>query len=191
MKTYVYLMTFIFAFPLLGIAQSNRNEIQASFGPMTREHVVLDIFENTGRSIVREPLKKITFSKSYSVTYRYQTNNRLTIGFNTSIASGSSIKSYWFESRNAYTHKSFILSFEAKFKYLSRPNIELYYFGGAGGFVVREKKLNQLYNSYTTYAYPTLQVTPIGVRIGKTIGVFTEIGYGYKGVINLGLSGRF
>jgi hypothetical protein len=39
--------------------------------------------------------------------------------------------------------------------------------------------------------YPTFQITPFGVRAGKQTGVFAEIGYGYKGIINLGLSSRF
>jgi len=34
------------------------------------------------------------------------------------------------------------------------------------------------------------QFTAMGIRIGKDIGGFVEIGYGYQGVINLGLSAK-
>jgi hypothetical protein len=33
--------------------------------------------------------------------------------------------------------------------------------------------------------------TPLGLRFGKNIGGFCEIGYGYRGIVNAGLSVRF
>jgi hypothetical protein len=41
------------------------------------------------------------------------------------------------------------------------------------------------------YTNPTTQLTPIGLRAGKKTAAFVEIGYGYKGIANLGLSSRF
>jgi hypothetical protein len=35
------------------------------------------------------------------------------------------------------------------------------------------------------------QVTPIGMRIGRKLGGFAELGFGYKGIMNFGLSYRF
>lgn len=37
----------------------------------------------------------------------------------------------------------------------------------------------------------SFQLTPIGMRIGRAVGAHLELGFGYKGLINLGLSGRF
>lgn len=36
-----------------------------------------------------------------------------------------------------------------------------------------------------------LQVTPIGIRAGSTVAAFIEVGYGYKGLVNMGLSLKF
>ena len=37
----------------------------------------------------------------------------------------------------------------------------------------------------------TGQVTPFGMRIGRKLGGFLELGYGYKGIFNFGCSYRF
>lgn len=43
-----------------------------------------------------------------------------------------------------------------------------------------------------TYYHINAQVTPIGIRLGdNSIGGYVELGYGYKGIVNLGLSTRF
>ncbi|MDZ7738042.1 MAG: hypothetical protein U5K32_03030 [Bacteroidales bacterium] len=35
------------------------------------------------------------------------------------------------------------------------------------------------------------QVSPLGFRLGKQIGAFAEIGFGYKGILNAGISAYF
>lgn len=37
----------------------------------------------------------------------------------------------------------------------------------------------------------SFQATPIGVRFGRAVGAHIELGFGYKGLVNLGVSGRF
>jgi len=38
---------------------------------------------------------------------------------------------------------------------------------------------------------PAFQCTFLGYRLGTKIGLFTEVGYGYKGILQLGVSGKF
>ncbi|MCK4288204.1 MAG: hypothetical protein KAW86_03280, partial [Bacteroidales bacterium] len=35
------------------------------------------------------------------------------------------------------------------------------------------------------------QITAVGVRLGKSLGGFMELGFGYKGLLNFGLSYQF
>lgn len=37
----------------------------------------------------------------------------------------------------------------------------------------------------------TTYIAPVGIRFGKDFGGFMEMGYGYKGMLNAGLSLRF
>jgi hypothetical protein len=169
----------------------DREELQISFGPLARNQIATDILLNMGRTLLREPIRKVAFSKKVSATYRYQTNKKLAVSVNAGLGWGDASKKYPFAERFNYRHKSYMLSFEAKFNYLSKPNIELYYFAGGGSVIVRERRLDRPTNQYETFMYPTFQVTPFGVRAGKQTGIFAEIGYGYKGIINMGLSSRF
>jgi hypothetical protein len=168
-----------------------KGELQISFGPLARNQIATDILLNIGRTLLREPIRNVAFSKKVSATYRYQTSKKLVVGFNAGIGWGDASKKYLFAERFNYRHKSYMMSFEAKFNYISKPNIELYYFAGGGGVLIRERRLDLATNQYETFMYPTFQITPFGVRAGKQTGVFAEIGYGYKGIINLGLSSRF
>ena len=44
-------------------------------------------------------------------------------------------------------------------------------------------------NSFgSTFAF---QLNTIGMRIGKEIGGYMEFGFGFRGIVNFGISGRF
>ncbi|GAA4465987.1 hypothetical protein GCM10023093_19240 [Nemorincola caseinilytica] len=43
----------------------------------------------------------------------------------------------------------------------------------------------------STKVYTTFQATPIGIRVGRALGGFAELGIGYKGIFNYGLTYRF
>lgn len=41
---------------------------------------------------------------------------------------------------------------------------------------------------YKTAYYPNIQLTPIGLRVGRALSGFLEVGVGYKGFLNAGIS---
>ena len=187
LQVFLYFVILVF-FAIPGYAQQ---EIQVGYGPLSREHILNDAVNNFFRTIVHEPLKRINFSNSYSVTYRYQASRRATFGLSSSVATGNTYKNYLFESASNYKYTSVILAFETRFSYIEKPFLSLYYFAGLGGFVVTERDLENTYNDPRTFAYPTCQITPLGIRYGKKAAIFAEIGYGYKGIINMGISAKF
>ena len=36
-----------------------------------------------------------------------------------------------------------------------------------------------------------IQITPVGLRVGNALGAFAEFGFGYKGLMNTGVTYRF
>jgi hypothetical protein len=69
------------------------------------------------------------------------------------------------------------------------------YSGGALGFSSSTRSIKE--NSGVTGisddgsgSYLAYQATPLGLRIGKTFSGFFELGYGYKGIVALGLGLR-
>jgi hypothetical protein len=81
----------------------------------------------------------------------------------------------------------FTAAIESKIVVRERGILQYYQILGVGYF-----HLDRNYNSPTPYdkeqsGYATFQYTPLGIRIGKTIGGFIELGIGYKGILNGGL----
>lgn len=80
------------------------------------------------------------------------------------------------------------LNFEVKPLYLNRRNIQVYGIYGLGVFVLRGR------DTYSPYYAPdrkgtslSMQIAPIGIKVGNKIGGFFEAGIGYKGVFNAGI----
>lgn len=70
--------------------------------------------------------------------------------------------------------------------------VQLY--SGLGiGYTFGSESLNPAVDSGKTTSTGTInsfawQVNVIGIRVGKAIAGFAEFGYGYKGIVNIGLS---
>jgi hypothetical protein len=67
----------------------------------------------------------------------------------------------------------------------------MYSLAGLGSMLRYEKDLEKPEMRTRTLLRPTGQLTPFGIRYGKNTGAFAEIGWGYKGILNLGVSAKF
>lgn len=74
---------------------------------------------------------------------------------------------------------------------VSAPNIQLY--GSiAAGSSFRDAQVEKAGTTKTfNQNYFAYQITPFGIRTGQKIGFWAELGYGYKGLLNAGLSLQF
>ena len=84
-------------------------------------------------------------------------------------------------------------AFEIKPIYFNGRLIQLYGFLGVGGRYTSDKLVSGENNTPGKEVDPApffinTQWTPIGVHIGKTLSGFLELGVGYKGLINGGIS---
>ena len=121
------------------------------------------------------------------LNYKYYLTKKVTIGM---------VIAY--ENINTYGSN---LIFAPEFTYSYYDNkddrIRVKMYGGASiGLAVFD---DYMYNPQSYYiaktdrsgAKFTGQVTPFAIRIGRKVGGFLELGYGYKGIFNFGLSYRF
>jgi hypothetical protein len=140
-----------------------------------------------------------SYSGTFHISYNYFFNKHRSIGF-----------SYMFEQqkyiysnsnnpsdrlRTFYTHYYHSTMLRYTEYWIQAPFISLYSSLGFGVNYTRIKNtldehlpFVQLNENKNTLAY---QITPIGIRIGKRIGGYAEVGYGYKGIVCGGLSYRF
>ncbi|WP_342089153.1 hypothetical protein [Dyadobacter sp. OTU695] len=125
---------------------------------------------------------------SWSVTYKYHVSERLAVG-GSSVLNPTSDR--WipdFPSDDRWKRRSLTTAGEATLYWVKGDNFQFYGTAGVGFFVKRSR----FYNVQTETKFgTTFQASPVGLRMGKRVGVFMEIGYGYKGVFNGGLSMRF
>ncbi len=92
----------------------------------------------------------------------------------------------------------YTMATEVTFNYLTIANGTLRFYGvfGAGYsiyvHIIKSKNngVSSVYkNSRSTYG--ALQIAPIGIRFGRDFGGFLELGSGYRGIVNYGLTYRF
>ncbi|WP_157488336.1 hypothetical protein [Dyadobacter crusticola] len=168
----------------------SQHEIQLSYGPLARERLLDDAFIIFLGSVFNEPLPKMDFSSSFSITYRYQVTRRFAIGVTAATSNGNSYKTSYYDFQRTDKHGNLMMAFEPKITYADAPHVTLYAAAGIGGLFVRIKD-QRLATDAKLYATPTFQITPFGIRVGKKVGGFAELGYGYKGVVSIGINTRF
>lgn len=77
---------------------------------------------------------------------------------------------------------------EARFHWLTRSSVDLYSSLGAGGAWTTDR---YEYVAKQTHFDPAYQLNLIGARVGRELGAFAELGFGWNGIVKAGLSGRF
>jgi hypothetical protein len=128
-------------------------------------------------------------------TYKYFITNGLSVGLTAGVQvqQGTSIyqNNYFQPMPFSYTQLNMSIAAEVNWLYCSGRNFQLY--GGAGAGLTHWREHDRDYDNtqYTEggndFAW---QLTPIAFRVGGDLGVFAELGYGYKGVFNAGISYR-
>ena len=76
------------------------------------------------------------------------------------------------------------------YRYISR-NIFQMYSGVSVAYTSENVKSSGSYNSPDTNGFVNYQFNVLGFRVGKKFAGFAELGYGYKGIINAGVSYQF
>jgi hypothetical protein len=119
-------------------------------------------------------------------SYKYFVSNRIALGGTTGFNPNVLRSIFWLQSLDRFDAKILTTAGEVTCSIFSRPGIQFYAMAGLG-FYVMQSTVDNFSTSTQTYG-PTVQITPVGIRFGKKVGVFGELGYGYKGIVNTGLS---
>ncbi|MCE7043358.1 hypothetical protein [Dyadobacter sp. CY312] len=174
-------------------AQLDTNrEVQIGYSPWARERFVNDALRLLFfRTLNTTPSRKMDFSDSFSASYRYQLRSKFSIGLTGAVTAGEAYRQYLFESPSNYQDRSVLIAFETKFIYMNKSRLSMYSLAGLGSMLRYEKDLEKPETRPRTLLRPTGQITPFGIRYGKNTGAFAELGWGYKGILNLGVSAKF
>lgn len=129
----------------------------------------------------------------FEIGYRNRITERLKIGvdvsylrtdksFETKLPNSGGIE------HNKRRAQYFLVLPTIEFSYVRTSFINFYGSAAAGIIMMQTKEIDNT-NAYTDNATAFgFQVNPVGLRVGKKLGAFAELGYGYKGIIVAGIS---
>ncbi|MBN2614133.1 MAG: hypothetical protein JXR71_00435 [Bacteroidales bacterium] len=193
-KILFFALLLIFVFPVQTVlAQGSRNsEFSASYGVVSTDDLA-NIFGEIITSIAGYESKNATYTGIINAGYRNLINDRWLIGLTVSYE--KSTADAYVQGSKIGTQKNtyYTVAAEANYQYVSGGFFQMY--SGFGiGFTQASASLMRTDNNPDTndkHNHINFQFTLAGFRVGKTIGLFGELGFGYKGIVNGGVSVRF
>ena len=191
-KIAIVIMALMLAFPLS--AQFEKHEISASYGVVTLDQVV-DIFEDILISIFtlgNFEKDDYSYTGALFLTYRYSANYRWDIGVTAGLdrVEGNLIWADQLAGTFRESHNTIAL--ETHLRWVRKSFIELYSGIGVGyTFTNNYAELLTGEQESINSGHVTGQLNVLGIRLGKKIGLYTEFGFGYKGLLNFGASVKF
>lgn len=206
MNTYKKIIIFLFTFYTAFIFSQSQgtSELNISLGVATFEDfrsAAGDVATSLVTSaITGEELthKDGSSQMAFTVHYSYAIKDRWMLGASLAY---QNIKGNLFldDKKSGHSHSAvYSLGVESNYRYISKPKFQMYSGLGAGyafgkttfklGDALEFKNTN---NDNSKINYFTFHVTALGFRVGKKLAAFAELGVGYKGIINGGLSYQF
>jgi hypothetical protein len=192
LKPVIILTLAAFVLSTAGFGQTRRHDLSVAYG-------VLSIDQLTGilTDIVTIVITLGTFSKNnvnYTgvpfLTYHYSANSRFGFGAAVGGYSASGDLRTGDTTVGSFKERNYAGAVELDYHWIMRPGLQVY---SGAGFGVRYRR--GTYTTTDTDRYnkllPTFHLNVIGVRIGKKVGFFGELGAGYKGLLSAGLNAQF
>lgn len=175
-------------------ASVKKHEVYTGFGLVSTSSVMGTISDIViaGFTGGHQERRNTSWSGNIHLGYKYAFTERIVAGL--SYAYVKSAGGLFINDQKEGTVENIYNTFAAEFeyRYIARDNFKLYSVLGAGITPYKEKFVgnngNKEVNNDTHFNF---QVSAIGVKIGKPVGVFTELGFGYKGILSAGLFANF
>ncbi|GGN07829.1 hypothetical protein GCM10010967_49330 [Dyadobacter beijingensis] len=173
-----------------GVRAQDKGKSELSFGAgmMASENAASDAGTLWISAIFNQPKDVRIVSAAWSVAYKYHVSERLAIGGTTVY---NPVSDRWIPDMfgsDRWKRRSLTTAGEATLYWVKSRDFQFYGTAGVGFFVKRSSFYD---TQFETDLGGTFQVSPVGLRIGNKVGVFMELGFGYRGVFNGGLSWRF
>ena len=202
MKKFLTPVIFVLLYmPIQVMAQYHKGDVEMGIGGGSLSSTAVTLAINAALGGEKEPLEYSSGSGTLFLSGKYFLKERLALGITlgTEKLSGYSNMDWTIASSNTpftYTIHKQTIATELTMIYSNNRNVRLYGLIGLGfsQFIVNYQ-FSGLPDINDKWLIPAgniaAQVTPIGIRVGNTFGLFLEFGYGYRGMVNMGLSYQF
>lgn len=193
LKPVLFLTLAAFVLTTAGFGQTRRHDLSLSYGVLSIDQLA-DVFTDVVTIVVTLG----TFSKrdvQYTgvpfLSYHTSRNDRFGFGAAFGGYNSSGLLRVGDSDVGEFRERNLMGAVELDYRWVMKPGFQLY---SGVGFGVRYRR-----GTYTTgemtdtvnKALPTFHLNALGMRFGRTVGFFIEVGGGYKGALNAGLSAQF
>jgi hypothetical protein len=176
-------------------AQYVHHDLSGSYGFVTTDQIV-DVFKDVLTAVFsfgNYQKEDYNYSGALFLTYKnavtYKTHIGATIGIDnvTGDLTNNNIK--YGDFRTNHT----TMAIEGDIRWVKKNAFQLYSGIGLGyTFTSETGEISATGDTDTNKSgHVAFQINPLGMRMGKRLGAFAEIGFGYKGIANFGLSYQF
>ncbi|CAI2765691.1 outer membrane beta-barrel protein [Flavobacterium collinsii] len=136
---------------------------------------------------------KTTSSGNFGLGYRNQITERIRVGGDIAFQQEQTEQS---DKNNKFigkrTNRYLMVMPTIAFSYIKTDWLDFYGSAAAGVVLERytqtEPNRAAVKDNAADFAF---QVNPAGIRVGKKLGVFAEVGFGYRGIVSAGLNYKF
>ena len=194
------LSTGLFAQKAPAVSYGN-NELDLSYGLFTTPQFV-DVFADIFAAVFslgNYQLDNQHYTGGIILTYKHAFNDRWLLGFSAAYDGRSAdlLNKERDTKKGSYVSSYItpVVSFD--YRYLMKEKVQLYSGIALGATLLNEHKTvtnpepDESATSDENQVFFDFQVNLIGVRVGKKLAGFAELGFGYKGIINGGISYQF
>ncbi|RUT72211.1 hypothetical protein D0817_00910 [Flavobacterium cupreum] len=197
MKKVIVLSVLLLCATIAKAQDTEKNEIRVGYSDATFIQLgdgFADAFSNaivSGLSGVKYKDAKNKTIGMFEAGYRYNINERLKIGGDLSyLKSEDTFKASTANAKSVTRNTNYLMGLATvEFSYIRTSLLNFY---GSGGLGIISGSIKETGGSYSSnevgFAY---QINPAGLRVGKKLGAFVELGYGYKGIATAGINYRF
>lgn len=174
-------------------AQDSKHEIRLGAGIWSTTEIV-NIFSDavaTGLTAGSYKSDNATYSGAFHLGYKYSTSERIAIG-GTFVYENSSSDAYFNnELSGRFKNNYYTLAAEMDYNYVKKKFFSLYGVLGAGATLYGQKYTADGKNYSDNMIGFNYQFSPLCIKLGHKIGGFAELGFGYKGILCVGIFTRF
>lgn len=171
------------------------NDFSMGYGLITSQQI-FDAATNVLTSAVLPGLYTTSnsqFSGGFFINYKRSISNNWNAGVNLSLDFVTKDVLLQRQKSGDLNRFYYTIAGEFDYRYFKRELFQMYSLVGVAYTIIRDRYMpfspDQVLKD--TSGYVNFQVSLLGIRIGKDLAFFSEIGFGYKGLMNVGFSYQF
>lgn len=170
-----------------------RHEISVGFGLWSSNDLINVYSDLTGTALSggTYSVSNEKMSGNYALSYRYALRKRLWLGASVVYSQLQTDVNSVGEKIGTSENNYFTLAPEIAFRYVNTKIFKIYGFIGAGLTLNSQTTTTDGEPSTENTPYFNFQLSPVCVQLGNHVGMYLEAGFGYKGILCLGLFAKF